>query len=112
MGPKGWVTKVIIGHYADVLVRRKLAEEISRPKPKTKPRRAAVSTAPAKASTTGDPVPDHFRESGFAENQVNLDPPPETNKELKAELKRRGVKIPFAANKATLIALWKESNDA
>lgn len=84
------VTEVIIGHYADVLVRRKLAEEISRPESKTKPRRAVASATPAKASTPPADVP-------------------LTNKELKARLKTLGVKVPFAANKSTLIALYHEA---
>lgn len=82
------VTEHIIGHYADVLVRRKLAEEL----PKTKPRRAAKAAAPAKASTPKLP-PDV----------------PLTNKELKAKLKALGVKIPFHANRGTLIALYDEA---
>jgi hypothetical protein len=86
VGPKGFTTKVIPAHYADLLVRRELAKELP------KPRRAAKAAAPVEASTP-KPPPDV----------------PLTSKELKAKLKALGVKIPFGAKRSALIALYDEA---
>lgn len=88
LGVKGQQTKILPGHYANVLIQQKKAKEA----PKTKPRRAAKAEAPVEASTLKLP-PDV----------------PLTNKELKAKLKALGVKIPFHANRGTLVALYDEA---
>jgi hypothetical protein len=77
---------VIPAHYADLLVRRGLAKELSK-------KRVAVAAPPKPAHVSTPSPPDV----------------PLTKKELKAKLKVLGVDVPFAANKKELIALYHKA---